>query len=74
MAIGPGKYNDVCTMVREQTNAVAAIVIVVAGDKGDGFAVQTLDPIVNDVLPVMLEELARGIRAAQRAESAKRNH
>lgn len=74
MAIGPGRYDDVCTMVREQTNAVAAIVIVVEGDKGNGFSVQTLDPIVNDVLPTMLEEIARGIRAAQRIEAAKRGH
>jgi hypothetical protein len=35
-----GKYDDLCTYVREQTKADGVVVIVVGGDKGHGFAVQ----------------------------------
>lgn len=38
--IGPGKYDDLCTYVREKSGAVGAIVIIVEGDKGMGFSVQ----------------------------------
>jgi hypothetical protein len=37
---GPGKYDDLATMVREQANAKGVIVIVFGGDKGTGFSVQ----------------------------------
>jgi len=37
---GPGKYDDLCTFVREQAKADAAIVIVFNGEKGSGFSVQ----------------------------------
>lgn len=41
MPLGPGKYDDVCTYVREETEASAAIVIVVGGKHGPGFSVQS---------------------------------
>jgi hypothetical protein len=37
---GPGKYDDLATMVREQAKAKGVIVIVFGGDKGAGFSVQ----------------------------------
>lgn len=40
MPIGPGKYDDITTYVREQTQAGVVMVLVVGGIKGDGFAVQ----------------------------------
>lgn len=43
MAIGPGKYDDLCTHVRTAANAGGAVVVVFAGDKGTGFSCQ-LDP------------------------------
>jgi len=39
MTIGEGKYDDLCTIVRERTNARAVLVAVFEGDYGDGFSV-----------------------------------
>lgn len=64
MPIGPGKYDDICTLTREQAEARAAIVIVLDGNKGGGFSVQTLDPTVTLLLPALLEQVARDMRAA----------
>lgn len=41
MPLGHGKYDDLCTYVREQAEAEGAIVIVFGGNKGPGFAVQS---------------------------------
>ncbi len=40
MAHGPGKYDDVCTLAREEANAEGAILIIINGDKGTGFSSQ----------------------------------
>ncbi len=37
---GPGKYDDVCTSVREETQAKGVVLIVFGGVKGEGFSVQ----------------------------------
>lgn len=37
---GPGKYDHLCTIVREITEARIAVVIVVGGNKGHGFEMQ----------------------------------
>lgn len=60
----PGKYDDLCTYVREQTNAVAAVVIIIGGDKGHGFSVQAFADM-SPQLPDMLEDIARRMRKAQ---------
>jgi hypothetical protein len=39
MAEGPGKYDDLTTLVRERAKAHAVVVIVVEGTKGSGFSV-----------------------------------
>ena len=39
--IGAGKYDELATMVREKSHARSVIIIVMGGDKGDGFACQT---------------------------------
>jgi hypothetical protein len=62
MTIGPGKYDDICTVVREDTNADLAIVIVLSGKYGDGFSCQTVDPMVMERVPEMLETVAEQIR------------
>lgn len=59
---GPGKYNDLCTYVREQSDAEMAVVIVVRGNKGNGFDVQTVDTEHLRALPGVLMEMALGIR------------
>src|SRR4029077_235721 len=40
MTIGPGVYDEECTLVRRRTDAKGVVVIVVGGDRGAGFAVQ----------------------------------
>jgi hypothetical protein len=61
MPLGPGKYDDLCTEVREKTNAHTAILIIMDGNKGSGFSCQTIIPNMLD-LPVILEEMAGKIR------------
>jgi hypothetical protein len=65
MALGPGKYDDVCSLVREQVgiseDSGGVIVIVVGGNKGNGFACQT-DLATLRMLPDMLESMAAQIR------------
>ena len=36
----PGKYDDLCTYVRETAKATGAIVVVTDGESGHGFSVQ----------------------------------
>jgi hypothetical protein len=62
MALGPGKYDDACTVVREMTNADCVMVVVLGGDKGNGFSVQTVDPSVVDILSDLLEHMAKQLR------------
>jgi hypothetical protein len=67
MALGPGKYDDVCTMVTEQVGigekGGGVIVIVLGGNKGSGFSCQA-DLRTTLLLPDMLEEIAKQIRAS----------
>jgi hypothetical protein len=46
MPFGAGKYDELATLVRESTQAEAAVVLVRGGYRGDGFSVQllTADP------------------------------
>jgi hypothetical protein len=62
MAIGPGEYDDLCTMVREQTNAAGVIVAVINGKRGSGLSVQA-DLATTLALPELLDHLAAQIRA-----------
>jgi len=64
MPAGQGKYDVLCTFVREGASAQAAAVIIVGGSLGDGFSVQTRDPAFLRALPKMLEFMAREIRAS----------
>lgn len=64
MPLGPGKYDDLCTYVRENAKAAGAIVIVIRGDKGSGFACQT-EPDVLLALPAILESMAAELRAGR---------
>lgn len=38
--IGPGKYDDLCTYVRENSGGFGAAVIVIDGTNGMGFSIQ----------------------------------
>ena len=62
MAIGPGRYDEEATIVMETTKAQGVILIVIGGNKGEGFAIQaTLD--VTLALPKMLRLIADQIEA-----------
>jgi hypothetical protein len=60
MAVGPGKYDDLATYVRKQSQAQGVVVIVVGGNKGSGFSVQ-LTPGVLLPLPTLLRTIADDI-------------
>lgn len=60
--IGPGKYDELCTLVRSAACARGVVLIILGGDKGHGFCVQA--PLELQVkLPALLRELADGIEA-----------
>lgn len=44
MADGPGKYDDLCSYVREQSKGTITMVVVVDGVRGTGFSVQVYAP------------------------------
>ena len=67
MPLGPGKYDDLCTYVREKAHAASAIVIIGGGDKGAGFSMQApfvelikLPHILRTVADEIEESLKRG--------------
>lgn len=59
---GPGKYDNLCTDVRERSGAVGAVVVIVGGQHGHGFSVQA-PPELLASLPQMLEMVAKQMRA-----------
>jgi hypothetical protein len=63
MPIGPGKYDDVCTDVRNRVKAKAAIVVILDGNKGNGFSCQGY---VDDILrlPQILRTMATEIETS----------
>lgn len=63
---GPGKYDAACSLARAQTGAQAVALIVLNGHRGAGFSVQATDPKYIELLPDLLELMAKQIR--QQAE------
>ena len=65
MALGPGKYDDLCTYVRDQVGITdqggGVLLIVLGGNRGSGFACQA-DLEITKRLPDLLETLAKKIR------------
>ena len=62
MALGPGRYDQLCTRVRELAEAECAIVIIVGGNLGSGFSVQMTNSAYAEKLPDLLESMAKQIR------------
>jgi len=66
MTFAPGKYDEVCTLVR---NAVGisdgtgggVMLIVLGGNKGNGFSCQA-DPLVTLLLPEILDDVVKQMR------------
>jgi hypothetical protein len=57
MPMGPGKYDDLTTYVREKTDARAVIVLVLDGNKGSGFSIQVTGGEIL-TLPILLRHMA----------------
>jgi hypothetical protein len=63
MAIGPGRYDDVATHVRETTHAEGVILLVIGGDKGSGFSAQlsAIDTLrVPEILRSVADQIEQG--------------
>jgi len=75
MTWGPGKYDDECTAVREQTRAAAVLLCIVNGIKGSGFSLQTLgNPAGMELLadlPEVLRNLAKQIEESRGEHGAE---
>jgi hypothetical protein len=56
-----GRYDPEATRVRDQTGAAMVLVVVVAGDRGTGFSVQAIDPVLLTTLPTLLRNVADNI-------------
>lgn len=70
MALGPGKYDALCTFVRERANADGALVIVLNGEHGNGFSCQA-DLSTTLTLSGLLEDVARQIKASVPTERSR---
>jgi len=55
--IGAGKYDDLCSYVRNKAKAKGVILIIVEGEKGEGFSCQT-DMATLLRIPGMLRHMA----------------
>jgi hypothetical protein len=53
MAVGKGKYDDLCTYVREQAKAGGACIMVLGGDAGWGFSIQAPAPALLDLAKLL---------------------
>ncbi len=56
---GPGKYDNICTLVREGTEARGVIVIILGGNLGNGFSAQFDPELAYSIdIPARLREVA----------------
>lgn len=60
MTIGPGKYDAEAMTVMESAKAKGVILIVIGGDRGEGFSV-VATPEVTWALPDMLRSIAKDV-------------
>lgn len=63
--LGPGKYDDLCTLVRERAGGdgiSGVIVIVMGGNRGTGFSCQA-DLQTMSILPDILQNVVDQMRA-----------
>ena len=61
MTEGPGKYDDVATIVRVATMSKAVIVVVFEGKFGSGFSVQSEGGDITKEMPYILRQMAEQI-------------
>jgi hypothetical protein len=60
MPFGPGKYDDLCTYVREKAEAGGACVMIYEGKEGWGFSMQAPLELLHE-LPGLLRYIASQI-------------
>jgi len=65
LPLGPGKYDDLCTEAKEKAEARGAILIIIGGNKGEGFSCQT-DILTLARLPSILRVIADEMEASFR--------
>lgn len=58
MPNGPGKYDPECTQALLSTKAVATVLVVIGGDRGNGFSVTSTDPEAIKKLSALLRMMA----------------
>lgn len=56
-----GNYDEQCEKVGREINADCVALLVVNGNKGNGFSVGLTDPKMIDRIPMLLREMADGI-------------
>lgn len=64
MAMGPGRYDDLCTEARLKADAAGALLIVFGGSKGDGFAAQLpaeLTLMLPGILRIVADQIEESI-------------
>jgi hypothetical protein len=66
MALGPGKYDDLTTRIREETGADAVVLLVLGGNRGHGFSVQAIPP----TFPAIVEALRKAADQIKRDAQA----
>lgn len=71
---GAGKYADELALVIERVDPTAAILIVLGGKKGEGFAVATKHPEVNHHIPQLLRRMAESLEKAFKNDNAAPNN
>ncbi len=60
MPLGKGKYDDLCTYVRETAKAKSALILVFGGKEGDGFSAQVTGEFIAKI-PKILRDTAQQI-------------
>jgi len=71
MSYGPGKYDDLCTFCREHAQARGAILLIIDGNKGEGFSAQTTPDILvrlPQILRVVADQLSQDLLQTQYKE------
>ena len=63
MPHGPGKYDLACEMAREMTDAVGTLLIVIEGNRGNGFSMTVTDATLLASVPALLRMVASQIEA-----------
>lgn len=61
MTIGPGKYDDLATRIREDNDADAVVVVVINGIRGTGFSVQATGPALL-ALPQVFHDMSHAMQ------------